>query len=184
MSCLVTTTAARNEFVPFSSFHEEPRALVLLAAVVAGVMLYQFDRPHSWRATAIDTFKLRMPLFGNLKLKTAISSFCATLGPLVTSVFRSYKAIEYHHRELQGHSAVARAIARVHDRVNEGESIVPKPWQAQNFSPMSLAWSCGEETGKLPECLLKIAEVYMTRSIMLWPPLTSMLNHHDLCFWR
>ena len=33
----------------------------------------------------IDSFKLRMPLFGDLNRKTAISRFARTLGTLVTS---------------------------------------------------------------------------------------------------
>src|SRR5881275_46408 len=61
------------------------RGLILLAAVVAGVMLYNFIGRTRGGRLAIDTFKLRMPLFGNLNRKTAISRFARTLGTLVTS---------------------------------------------------------------------------------------------------
>src|SRR6266700_786179 len=97
--------------------------LVILGVVVAVVTLYKFIGRTRRGRLAIDTFKLRMPLFGNLNRKTAISRFARTLGTLVTSGVPILQALNIT-RETAGNAAIARAISQVHDSVKEGETIV------------------------------------------------------------
>src|SRR5881296_3771954 len=150
--------------------------LVLLAAVVAGVMLYNFIGRTRGGRLAIDNFKLRMPLFGNLNRKTAISRFARTLGTLVTSGVPILQALNIT-RETAGNAAIARAISQVHDSVKEGESIVQPLEASRAFPPMVISMiDVGEETGKLPEMLLKIAEVYDDEVDNAVAALTSMLE--------
>ena len=165
-----------TQFVLGVSGFMKNHGLVLLAAVVAGVMLYNLiGRTRSGRL-AIDTFKLRMPLFGNLNRKTAISRFARTLGTLVTSGVPILQALNIT-RETAGNTAVARAIARVHDSVKEGDSIVQPLEASKVFPPMVVSMvDVGEETGKLPEMLLKIAEVYDDEVDNAVAALTSMLE--------
>ena len=108
----------------------------------------------------LDRVKLRAPLFGDLIRKTAISRFSRTLGTLVTSGVPILQALNIT-RETAGNSIIAGAINQVHDSVKEGESIV-QPLEASGaFPPMVISMiDVGEETGQLPEMLLKIAEVY------------------------
>jgi type IV pilus assembly protein PilC len=149
-----------TQFVLGVSGFMQNRGLVLLAAVVAVVMLYNFIGRTRGGRLAIDTFKLRMPLFGNLNRKTAISRFARTLGTLVTSGVPILQALNIT-RETAGNTAIARAIARVHDSVKEGESIVQPLEASKAFPGMVVSMiDVGEETGKLPEMLLKIADVY------------------------
>ena len=165
-----------TQFVLGVSGFMQNHGLVLLAAVVAGVMLYNFIGRTRGGRLAIDTFKLRMPLFGNLNRKTAISRFARTLGTLVTSGVPILQALNIT-RETAGNSAVARAIARVHDSVKEGESIVQPMEASKTFPPMVVSMvDVGEETGKLPEMLLKIAEVYDDEVDNAVAALTSMLE--------
>ena len=150
--------------------------LVLLGVVVAiGVAYKLIGRTRGGRL-AIDTFKLRMPLFGNLNRKTAISRFARTLGTLVTSGVPILQALNIT-RETAGNSALARAIARVHDSVKEGESIVQPLEASKMFPPMVVSMvDVGEETGKLPEMLLKVADVYDDEVDNAVAALTSMLE--------
>jgi type IV pilus assembly protein PilC len=165
-----------TQFVLGVSGLMQNHGLVLLAAVVAGVMLYNLIGRTRRGRLAIDTFKLRMPLFGNLNLKTAISRFARTLGTLVTSGVPILQALNIT-RETAGNSAIARAIARVHDSVKEGESIVQPLEASKVFPPMVVSMvDVGEETGKLPEMLLKIAEVYDDEVDNAVAALTSMLE--------
>ncbi len=115
------------------------------------------------RAAAAPTStgcKLRMPLFGDLLRKTAISRFSRTLGTLVTSGVPILQALNIT-RETAGNLVIANAISQVHDSVKEGESIV-QPLEASGaFPPMVISMiDVGEETGQLPEMLLKVADVY------------------------
>ncbi|PYK49684.1 MAG: pilus assembly protein PilC, partial [Verrucomicrobia bacterium] len=97
--------------------------LIILGAVIAIVTFYKLIGRTRRGRLVIDNFKLRMPLFGNLNRKTAISRFARTLGSLVTSGVPILQALNIT-RETAGNAAIARAIAQVHDSVKEGESIV------------------------------------------------------------
>jgi type IV pilus assembly protein PilC len=72
---------------------------------------------------------------------------------------------------------IARAISQVHDSVKEGESIV-QPLEASGvFPPMVISMvDVGEETGQLPEMLLKVAEVFDDEVDNSVNALTSMLE--------
>ncbi|HMF46741.1 MAG TPA: type II secretion system F family protein [Candidatus Udaeobacter sp.] len=150
--------------------------LVLVGAVVAIVVIYNFIGRTRKGRLAIDIFKLRMPLFGNLNRKTAISRFARTLGTLVTSGVPILQALNIT-RETAGNVAIARAIARVHDSVKEGESIVQPLEASKSFPAMVVSMvDVGEETGKLPEMLLKIADVFDDEVDNAVAALTSMLE--------
>jgi type IV pilus assembly protein PilC len=165
-----------TRFVLAASGAMQHHGLILLAAVVVIVVAYNFIGRTRKGRLAIDNFKLRMPLFGNLNRKTAISRFARTLGTLVTSGVPILQALNIT-RETAGNAAIALAIARVHDSVKEGESIVQPLEVSKVFPPMVVSMvDVGEETGKLPEMLLKIAEIYDDEVDNAVAALTSMLE--------
>jgi type IV pilus assembly protein PilC len=150
--------------------------LVIFGMVVAVVTIYKFVGRTRRGRLIIDNFKLRMPLFGNLNRKSAISRFARTLGTLVTSGVPILQALNIT-RETAGNAAIAAAIAQVHDSVKEGESIVQPMEASRAFPPMVVSMiDVGEETGKLPEMLLKIADVYDDEVDNAVVALTSMLE--------
>ena len=165
-----------TRFVLTVSDYMQHQGLVLLGAVVAIVVIYNFVGRTTRGRLAIDNLKLRVPLFGNLNRKTAISRFARTLGTLVTSGVPILQALNIT-RETAGNAAIARALARVHDCVKEGESIVQPLEASKSFPPMVVSMvDVGEETGKLPEMLLKIADVYDDEVDNAVAALTSMLE--------
>jgi type IV pilus assembly protein PilC len=142
-----------------SSFVQEHWA-ILLGILVAIIVGYKFLSRTRGGRNALDRIKLRLPIFGDLIRKTAISRFSRTLGTLVTSGVPILQALTIT-RETAGNSVIARAISQVHDSVKEGESIVLPLETSGAFPPMVISMiDVGEETGQLPEMLLKIAEVY------------------------
>jgi type IV pilus assembly protein PilC len=80
-------------------------------------------------------------------------------------------------RETAGNAVIADAVGKVHDSVKEGESIV-SPLEASGvFPPMVISMvDVGEETGQLPEMLMKIAEVYDDEVDNAVEGLTSLLE--------
>src|SRR5213594_2441375 len=134
--------------------------LVLVGGIVAVSAAYKFLGRTRGGKFMIDRFKLRVPLFGDLTRKTAISRFSRTLGTLVTSGVPILQALNIT-RDTAGNAVIAKAISKVHDSVKEGESIV-QPLEASGaFPPMVISMiDVGEETGQLPDMLLKIADVY------------------------
>ena len=165
-----------TQFVIGASSLVKDHGLVVLGVVVAAVTLYKFIGRTRRGRFVIDSFKLRMPLFGNLNRKTAISRFARTLGTLVTSGVPILQALNIT-RETAGNAAIAAAISQVHDSVKEGESIVQPLEASRTFPPMVVSMvDVGEETGKLPEMLLKIADVFDDEVDNAVAALTSMLE--------
>lgn len=150
--------------------------LVLFGLLIAAVAVYKLIARTRAGRSIIDRFKLRVPLFGDLIRKTAISRFSRTLGTLVTSGVPILQALNIT-RETAGNMVIAGAISQVHDSVKEGESIT-QPLQASGvFPPMAISMiDVGEETGQLPEMLLKIADVYDDETDNSVAALTSMLE--------
>jgi type IV pilus assembly protein PilC len=165
-----------TRFVIGTSDFLKNHGLIVLGIVVAAVTLYKFIGRTRGGRLVIDSFKLRMPLFGNLNRKTAISRFARTLGTLVTSGVPILQALNIT-RETAGNSSIARAISQVHESVKEGESIVQPLEASRTFPPMVVSMvDVGEETGKLPEMLLKIADVYDDEVDNAVAAITSMLE--------
>jgi type IV pilus assembly protein PilC len=124
----------------------------------------------------LDTIKLRMPLFGDIQRKSAVSRFSRTLGTLVTSGVPILQALNIT-RETAGNVIISNAIGKVHESVKEGESIVAPLTASGVFPAMVISMvDVGEETGQLPEMLLKIADVYDDEVDNAVTALTSVLE--------
>jgi type IV pilus assembly protein PilC len=150
--------------------------LLLFSLLIAAVAAYKLIARTRAGRSVIDRCKLRVPLFGDLIRKTSISRFSRTLGTLVTSGVPILQALNIT-RETAGNMVIAGAISQVHDSVKEGESIT-QPLEASGvFPPMAVSMiDVGEETGQLPEMLLKIADVYDDETDNSVAALTSMLE--------
>jgi type IV pilus assembly protein PilC len=151
---------AITTFVINVSRFVQAHCLVIVAIIFTLIAGYKFANRTARGKSIIDGAKLRFPLFGDIIRKTAISRFSRTLGTLVTSGVPILQALNIT-RETSGNLVIARAIGQVHEAVKEGESIV-QPLEASGaFPPMVVSMiDVGEETGQLPEMLLKIADVY------------------------
>jgi type IV pilus assembly protein PilC len=149
-----------TQFVISISGALKNHGLVILGVFVAVIAAYKLISRTRAGKSVLDRFKLHVPLVGNVLRKTAISRFSRTLGTLVTSGVPILQALNIT-RETAGNMVIANAISQVHESVKEGESIV-QPLEASGvFPPMVISMiDVGEETGQLPEMLLKIADVY------------------------
>ncbi len=144
--------------------------------IVVSILLYKFIASQAWGRRFLDAVKLKMPLFGSVQRKSAISRFSRTLGTLVTSGVPILQALNIT-RETAGNVVISQAVQNVHDAVKEGESIV-NPLEASGVFPAMVISmvDVGEETGQLPEMLLKVADVYDDEVDNAVAALTSMLE--------
>ena len=165
-----------TQFVIGASSAVKSNIFLIIGAVVGIGILLRLIGKTAKGALVFDTLKLKAPLFGDLTRKSAISRFSRTLGTLVTSGVPILQALNIT-RETAGNTIIANAIMKVHDSVKEGESIV-HPLEASGvFPPMVISMiDVGEETGQLPEMLLKIAEVYDDEVDSAVSGLTSLLE--------
>ena len=124
----------------------------------------------------IDKAKLHLPIFGDIQRKSAVSRFARTLGTLVTSGVPILQALNIT-RDTAGNVVISDAISQVHEAVKEGESIVTPLSASGVFPNMVISMvDVGEETGQLPEMLLKVADVYDDEVDNAVTALTSILE--------
>jgi type IV pilus assembly protein PilC len=148
----------------------------VVAVLVVIIVCYNLIARTPRGRQVIDRIKLSLPLFGDLTRKSSISRFSRTLGTLVTSGVPILQALNIT-RDTAGNTIVADAVTKVHDAVKEGESIVAPLEASKVFPPMVISMvDVGEETGQLPEMLLKIAEVYDDEVDNAVDAMTSMLE--------
>ena len=167
---------ALTQFVIGASDLVKNNILLLIGAGIVIVVAYKLIARTAKGIVAIDTIKLRAPLFGDLTRKSAISRFSRTLGTLVTSGVPILQALTIT-RETAGNVIISDAITKVHDAVKEGESIVAPLEASGVFPPMVISMiDVGEETGQLPEMLLKVADVYDDEVDNAVQGLTSLLE--------
>ena len=123
-----------------------------------------------------DKFKLKVPPFGVVVSKVAISRFTRTLGTLVSSGVPILQALTIV-KETAGNVIISNAISGVHESVKEGETIT-SPLEASGvFPPMVVSMvDVGEQTGALPEMLLRIADNYDEEVDNAVASMTSLLE--------
>ncbi len=144
-----------------------------VAAVVFGLVMFGKTKMGTH---VFDKFKLNMPALGPVVTKVAISRFTRTLGTLVSSGVPILQALTIV-KETSGNVIISNAVSAVHESVKEGETITA-PLEASNvFPPMVISMvDVGEQTGALPEMLMKIADNYDEEVDNAVAAMTSLLE--------
>jgi len=151
-------------------------ALGTFAVLTLVVILFVVFKRTKFGRNLIDKFKLKMPVLGPVVSKVAISRFTRTLGTLISSGVPILQALTIV-KETSGNVIIGNAVGAVHESVKEGETITA-PLEASNvFPPMVVSMvDVGEQTGALPEMLLKIADNYDEEVDNAVTAMTSLLE--------
>ncbi len=109
---------------------------------------------------ALDAFKLRMPVFGNIIKKSSVARFCRTLGTLIASGVPILEALRIV-KDAVGNVIISNAIEDVHGSIREGDTIADPLRASGIFDELLVNMiDVGEETGELDKMLMKIADNY------------------------
>ena len=107
-----------------------------------------------------DRFKLKVPLFGTLFRKVALSRFSHTLGALYKAgveITESLRIVE----AVIGNVVLARVVREAHDRIRSGGSMPEALAASGEFPSLVLRMvSIGDETGELDSTLEKVSQYY------------------------
>jgi type IV pilus assembly protein PilC len=148
----------------------------VIAAIAIVVFGYKALASMPAGVVFLGKVALKIPVFGDLTSKTAISRFARTLGTLISSGVPILQALNIT-RDTAGNIIVANAINKIHDSVKEGESVVGPMESSKVFPPMVTSMvQVGEETGQLPDMLVKVADVYEAEVDNVVTSLTSILE--------
>ena len=132
-----------------------------MGAGVAG--LAWLGNRHLRRRTAApltDTLPLWLPIFGNLYRKSSLARLTRTLGTVVSSGIPIIEALRIG-AATSGSRTVHRAVMRSRTIIMRGEPLGVAFGRAKIFPPMVVSMvATGEETGRLGDMLVKIADYY------------------------
>jgi type IV pilus assembly protein PilC len=128
--------------------------MVLLVLAVAFRLFIRTRAGRRW----FDSFKLVVPVLGKVSRKVALSRFARTFGTLLGSGVPILQALTIV-KETAGNVVVSDVISKIHDNVKEGGTLA-EPLKASRIFPAMIGGmvDVGEQTGALPDMLLKIAD--------------------------
>src|SRR5262249_33250800 len=133
-----------------------PELLIAVAALVFGVRWY-VRSPQGARHW--DSLSLRLPFIGPVVRSAALGRFARTLGTLAKSGVSLLPALKIVENTI-GNQILAQQIASVAEETRGGDSLAA-PLRKLRLFPRTLVQmiDVGEQTGKLDEMLLKVAEI-------------------------
>lgn len=149
----------------------------LIALIIVGLIVFL----HNWGKTkngrmAIDKFKLKMPIFGPLILKSSVAKFCRTLGTLIRSGVNILYALEITAKTANN-AIIENAVYKTRASIQAGESLTKPLVEANVFPPMVTRMiDVGERTGALEGMLVKIADFYEDQVNAMVAGLTSLIE--------
>jgi type IV pilus assembly protein PilC len=134
---------------------------VFVVAFVAGTIGYKKARASNAEfRLRTDQIKLKIPVFGMLFQKVALSRFSRTLGLLLRAGVPVLQALDIVG-ETTGNEVLARASLDVKENVRRGEPMAAPLERHSIFPPMVVQMiAVGEDTGALDAMLDKISDFY------------------------
>lgn len=161
--------------INISEFLQHYILLVIGAFIGVFVLLGQWYKTSAGRLT-IDSISLRIPIFGPLLRKVAISRFSRTLAILLQSGVPILESLDIVGKS-SGNALIEHVIEDVKTNVKEGESIAAPLVKSGVFPPMVTRMiAIGEKSGQLEKMLAKISEFYDDQVDAAVAGLTSIIE--------
>ncbi len=132
--------------------------IVLVLAGLAGLLTWWL-RSESVRY-AIDRFKLKVPVFGQIWIKYQVAQLCRLLGTLLEGGIPLLQALDTTGKSL-GSRLLREAMGQARQMVKEGQPLSKGLLAAGVFPSLSIEMiNVGEATGSLPAMLTSVAEFF------------------------
>ena len=150
--------------------------LVAMGVVAVCVVIFMLFIKTKFGRLCWDHFQLKMPAIGPVISKVTISRFTRTLGTLVSSGVPILQALTIV-KETAGNVVIANAVGKIHESVKEGETITAPLESSGVFPPLVCSRvDVGEQTGAMPEMLMRIADDYDEQVDNAVSAMTSLLE--------
>ena len=144
-----------------------------LAAAITGIVMFK-KTPTG--ATVVDWVALKLPIFGQLTQKVALSRFSKTFGTLLKSGVPILGSLDIV-AETCGNKIISSAVLNARDSVRNGNSLADPLEASPVFPPMVTRMiSIGEKSGSLEQLLEKIAAFYDEQVAATVKGLTSLIE--------
>jgi len=131
--------------------------------IAGGILIYvatNFAKNFPVWNRLVDKIQLKLPVFGFLLRRIALSRFARTFSILLKSGVPIIKALTVVE-ETVGNAVIAHAVSKAKISIKEGERISYPLEETGEFPPMVIDMiAVGEETGALDDMLQKISDFY------------------------
>jgi type II secretory pathway component PulF len=147
--------------------------LIIIAGAVYGFIKFI----NSGRGRPVwDNFKLKVYVFGRLNLMIIMARFCRVTAILLKSGLPILQILELV-KKTAGNSIVEHSIDDIRNSVAEGKGI-SEPMKVSGLYPpiVTQMVAIGEETGKVDELLMRVAEYYDSRIEYMLKNLTTLIE--------
>jgi type IV pilus assembly protein PilC len=150
--------------------------LFVISAIVGRIVYKRARMANADVRLRTDQIKLKIPVFGDLFQKIAISRFSRTLGLLMRAGVPVLQALDIVGAAT-GNEVLARAADDVKNSVRSGEAMAQPLENHKIFPPMVVQMiSVGEDTGALDAMLDKIGDFYDQEVESTTESLTALLE--------
>jgi type IV pilus assembly protein PilC len=157
-------------------------APLLVLGLIAGVVVWGKIKRSDRVRNIVDPLKLKVPVFGLLFQKIALSRFSRNLGTMMKSGVPILQSLDIV-ADTTGNVVLARAIRDVQESVRSGESLARPLMDHPVFPPMVVQMmSVGEDTGALDTMLMKIADFYDQEVEATTESLTALIEPLMIAF--
>jgi len=131
--------------------------LLGIALIVGGVVWYLKTPQGRW---LWDRMKLKLPVFGTLFTKVALSRFARVFGAMQKSGISMMLTLDIA-AETAGNVVIARVVEEMRDNLREGKGLMGPMEASGLFPPLVLQMmAVGEETGRIDVMLNKVSDYY------------------------
>lgn len=131
--------------------------LLIGAAIVIGIIMLKSNKEGKY---LLDTFIMRLPIFGDIVKKSALSTLTRTLSSLFSSSVPILQALSMTEKVVEN-EVISRVIAQSRRSLEAGGSLtepMTNHWAFPPLIPHMIA--IGEQTGSLDSMLSKVADFY------------------------
>ncbi|MFH1865323.1 MAG: type II secretion system F family protein [Candidatus Eisenbacteria bacterium] len=133
---------------------------VPILLIIAVIVAWRVMMHNSAGRFVLDSFKLRIPIFGRIIKKVVIAKFLRTLGVLVESGLPVMDSLELAGGS-SGNEVILQAAGKIGNMVSHGSSLSKSFASTGAFPEIVVQMvSTGEETGTLGEMLANLSDYY------------------------
>lgn len=166
---------ATKMLLDVASFSSEYWYVCVAGAAGIFIAIKLYGRTQSG-AMHLDRLRLAMPIFGEINLKVSVSRFARTFGTLISSGVPVLRALEITS-DTTGNLVLSAVIDQARMSVREGEKI-SDPFHGNRYFPVMVTQmiAVGEETGRLDQMLVKVADFYDSEVDSMIKGLASLIE--------
>jgi type IV pilus assembly protein PilC len=157
-------------------------APILLVVLIGGAIWWRRVKHTERVRNFVDPIKLKVPVFGNLFQKIALSRFARNLGTMMSSGVPILQSLDIV-ADTTGNVVLGRAVRDVQESVRTGEALAKPLENHKVFPPMVVQMmAVGEDTGALDTMLMKISEFYDQEVEATTESLTALIEPLMIAF--